>query len=148
MQKALALPKTGMAVTIDVGDLKDIHPKNKQAVGHRLALWALATVYGEKLEYSGPTVTGHEVRDGAVIVHLGHAAGLAARDGDLRGFEIAGADKQWHPAAARIDGTSLVVSSDDVKQPAAVRYAWKDDTDANLVNGAGLPASPFRTAEF
>jgi sialate O-acetylesterase len=148
MQKTLALPKTGMAVTIDVGDSKDIHPKNKQAVGHRLALWALATVYGEQVEYLGPTVVGHEVRDGAVVVRFDHADGLAARDGELRGFEVAGADKVWHTATARVDGPSLVVSSADVKKPVAVRYAWKDDTDANLVNAAGLPAAPFRTADF
>jgi hypothetical protein len=148
MLQALAAPQTGMAVTIDVGDLHDIHPKNKQAVGHRLALWALATVYGEKVEYLGPTVAGHDVRDGAVVVRFEHADGLSARDGELRGFEVAGDDHMWHPATARVDGSSLVVSSAEVKKPIAVRYAWKDDTDANLVNSAGLPASPFRTADF
>lgn len=149
MLKSLRLPKTGMAVTVDIGDPKDIHPKNKQEVGRRLSLWALGEVYGRKdVVTGGPLPAGHEVRGAEVIVSFTHAGGLKARDGDVKGFEIAGADRQWKPAPARIDGAKAVVSSPDVKEPVAVRYAWAMDPDCNLVNAAGLPASPFRTDEW
>ncbi len=149
MMKTLKLPKTGMAITVDIGDPKDIHPKNKQEVGRRLGLWALGEVYGKKVaETSGPLPAGHEVSGAEVIVSFTHAAGLQAKDGSVKGFTIAGADKQWKPAAARIDGAKVVVSSPDVKQPAAVRYAWAMNPDCNLFNAAGLPASPFRTDDW
>ncbi len=149
MLKTLRLPKTGMAITVDIGDPKDIHPKNKQEVGRRLSLWALGDVYGRKVpETSGPLPAGHEVRGAEVIVSFTHAGGLKARDGDVKGFEVAGADRQWKPAAARIDGAKAVVSSPDVKEPVAVRYAWAMNPDCNLVNAAGLPASPFRTDDW
>jgi sialate O-acetylesterase len=150
MLKTLALPGTGMAITIDIGDERDIHPKNKQDVGCRLALWALGEVYGKKVAAtSGPLPAGHQVRGGEVVLSFKHTdGGLAAKGGDLKGFTIAGADKQWKPAQARIDGAQVVVSSAEVKQPVAVRYAWENWPACNLFNGAGLPASPFRTDDW
>ena len=150
MLKTLALPKTGMAVTIDVGEAKDIHPKDKQEVGRRLSLWALGNVYGRKVAAaSGPLPAGHEIKDGAVFVTLAHADGLKTRDGaPVKGFQLAGADKQWKPATARIDGAKLVVTSAEVAAPVALRYAWLDFPETNLVNSADLPASPFRTDDW
>jgi sialate O-acetylesterase len=146
MLQTLRLPRTGMAITVDVGDPNDIHPKNKQAVGHRLALWALGEVYGRKnVATSGPLPKSHEVRDGAVVVSFSHAdAGLQAKGGELEGFEVAGADHEWQPAMARIDGNTVVVSHPEVSRPVAVRYAWAANPQCNLYNGHDLPASPFR----
>ena len=145
--KTLSLPKTGMGINIDVGDPKDIHPKNKQAVGHRLALWALGTVYGKDVPAtSGPLPTGHEVKGSEIVLNFSHTnGGLIAKGGDLTGFIMAGEDQQWHPATARIEGETVIVSSPDVPNPVAVRYAWENDPTCNLFNGAGLPATPFRT---
>lgn len=148
MLKTLKLPKTGMAVTIDVGDPKDIHPKNKQAVGQRLALWALSNVYGKKQEFSGPMLAGHEVDNGKVVLSFTRAEGLTARDGALKEFVIAGEDRQWKPAKAEIVDGKVQVSSPEVPVPVAVRYAWVDNCQATLFNGAGLPASPFRTDDW
>jgi sialate O-acetylesterase len=150
MLKTLKLPKTGMAITIDIGEQKNIHPKNKQEVGRRLSLWALGTVYGKKVESTcGPLPAGHEIRGGEVVLKFTHAdGGLVAKGGELKGFTIAGEDRQWKPATARIEGGRVVVSSGDVKKPVAVRYAWQDYPDCNLANGAGLPASPFRTDDW
>lgn len=150
MAKVLALPKTGMAITIDVGDPKNIHPTDKQTVGARLAFWALGTVYGRKVPaISGPLPAGHKVEGSSIRVSLRHAEGLKTRDGDaVRGFLIAGADKAWKKASARIDGGDVVVSSPEVAAPVAVRYAWLENPDCNLVNGAGLPASTFRTDDW
>jgi sialate O-acetylesterase len=147
MRNALALPHTGMAITIDIGEKDDIHPKNKQEVGRRLSLWALGTVYGKKVPAtSGPLPAGHEVRGHDIIVRFQHTdGGLIAQGGQLQGFVIAGADKQWKPAVARIERDTVIVSSPEVKLPAAVRYAWENFPTCNLYNGAGLPASPFRT---
>ena len=146
MLKTLELPKTGMAITIDIGDEKDIHPKNKQDVGRRLAAWALGTVYGQKVATSGPLPAGHQVRGSEVVLSFKHTdGGLIAKGGELKGFVIAGADQQWKPAQARIEGDQVIVTSTDVKQPTAVRYAWENWPTCNLYNGAGLPASPFRT---
>lgn len=144
---ACSLPHTGMAVTIDIGEPNSVHPRNKQPFSHRLALWARVEVYGEKMPWSGPLFSSHEVLGNEVRLHFRHAdGGLAARGaGALKGFQIAGADKRWHPALAHIDNGKVLVSSKDVKDPSAVRYAWADNPDGNLVNGAGLPASPFRT---
>jgi len=145
----LALPATGQAVAIDIGEAHDIHPRNKQEVGRRLALAARAVVFGEAVEHSGPTYRGHVVRDGRVVVAFDHAAGLHAR-GDaaarLQGFAIAGADRRFVWAEATIEGDRVAVSSGLVPAPVAVRYAWADNPEgANLYNGAGLPAGPFRT---
>jgi hypothetical protein len=150
MLQALKVPKTGMAITMDIGDPADIHPKNKQDVGRRLALWALGTVYGQKVaSVSGPLPAGHAVKGGEVVCSFTHAdGGLTAKGGDLKGFVIAGADQKWLPANARIVGDTVAVSHPDVKAPVAVRYAWAANPECNLFNGAGLPASPFRTDTF
>ncbi len=147
MLNTLALPRTGMGINIDIGDEKDIHPKNKQEVGRRLSLWALGTVYGRKVPAtSGPLPAGHEVRGGEVVLKFKHAdGGLVARGGALQGFVVAGEDRQWKPAQARIAGDRVIVSSPDVAKPVAARYAWENFPTCNLYNGAGLPASPFRT---
>ena len=146
MLKSLKVPNTGMAVAIDIGEPKNIHPKNKQEVGRRLGMWALGTVYGKKIATSGPLPAAHTVRGNEMVVSFAHAdGGLVAKGGNLKGFVIAGADYQWKPAKARIEGEDVIVSSADVPQPVAVRYAWADNPDCNLYNAAGLPASPFRT---
>jgi len=148
--KSLRLPHTGMAVAIDIGEPNNIHPKNKQDVGKRLALWALGDVYGKKVPAtSGPLPAGHEVSGSNLIVTFTHAeGGLLAKAGDLKGLVIAGADQQWKPAQARIEGDKVIVSSPAVPKPVAVRYAWSENPECNLYNGAGLPASPFRTDDW
>ena len=151
MLKTLALPKTGMAITIDLGDAKDIHPKNKQDVGKRLALWALGTVYGKNVPaISGPLPAGSTVTGNTVTVSFKHTNGglKSITGGPLTGFQIAAADQQWQPAEATIRGETVIVSSPNVAHPVAVRYAWKDWPDYSLANGAGLPASPFRTDDW
>jgi sialate O-acetylesterase len=151
LQSALHHPNTGLAVTIDIGDARDIHPKNKQDVGRRLALWALATAYGQAIEYSGPAYTKHECRDGRVVLHFDHVGGgLITRDGGpVKGFAVAGADHRFHWAETRIEGDTVVVASKAVPDPVAVRYGWADNpASANLANQAGLPASPFRTDDW
>jgi sialate O-acetylesterase len=150
MLKTLALPKTGMGINIDIGDEKDIHPKNKQEVGRRLSLWALGTVYGKKVPAtSGPLPDGHKVRGSEITLSFKHTdGGLIAQGGELKGFVIAGEDKQWKPATARIEKDRVIVSSPDVKKPVAVRYAWENFPACNFYNGAGLPATPFRTDDW
>ena len=144
-------PNTGMAVTTDIGNVKDIHPKNKQEVGRRLALWALAKTYGKSdLVYSGPlydsmTVEGNKIR--LKFKHTG--GGLVAEGGKpLSHFTIAGEDQKFVPATAEIDGDTVVVSSPDVAKPVAVRFGWDQNAEPNLFNKAGLPASPFRTDDW
>ena len=143
---ALAVPNTGMVVTNDIGTLRDIHPTNKQEVGRRLSLWALARTYGQaELEYSGPFYRSMEVVGGTIVVHFDHADGLTTRDGEPPSwFEIAGQDQEYVAATAVIEGAAVVVSSDSVARPVAVRFAWHQMAEHNLVNGAGLPAAPFR----
>ena len=145
-------PKTGMAIINDVGEADDIHPKNKKDPGERLARWALAKDYGINIIYSGPLFKSSEVKDGAIRVTFDQSGkGLKSRDGGaLKRFEIAGADKVWHWADAKIDGNdSIIVSSAEVKAPAAARYAWASNPEgANLVNSEGLPASVFRTDDW
>lgn len=141
---------SAIAVATDIGDAKDIHPKNKQDVGHRLALDALALAYGRDVEYAGPTFTKMEVDGAKAVLHFDHlGGGLQAKGGEaLKGFAIAGDDKKFVIAEAKIDGDTVVVSSPDVQHPAAVRYAWANNALAdNLYNKAGLPAPPFRTDE-
>jgi sialate O-acetylesterase len=146
---ALALARTAQAVAVDVGDAADVHPRNKQEVGRRLALAARRVAHGEVVVHSGPVYRSHEVRAGRVVIALDHAGGgLAARGeaGVLRGFAVAGEDRRFVWAEAAIDGGRVVVWSDAVPDPVAVRYAWGDNPeDANLSNREGLPASPFRT---
>ncbi|HET6179229.1 MAG TPA: sialate O-acetylesterase [Candidatus Sulfotelmatobacter sp.] len=146
-RQALALKNTGMAVTIDIGDPVDIHPKNKHDVGVRLALAARALAYGEKLEYSGPLYRQVTAEEHALRVWFDHADGLNAKGTDLTGFEVAGADGKYSPAEAKIDGTSIVVSSATVPTPVSVRYGWAANPTCNLYNRAGLPASPFQAPE-
>lgn len=146
--ETLRLRNTGMALAIDIGESHDIHPKNKQEVGKRLALAALHVAYGKAGEYSGPMFTEAVPEGGAMRVYFTHAAGMQARDGGaVAGFTIAGADGKFVPAEARIDGETVVVSSAQVADPATVRYAWADDPVCNLMNQAGLPAVPFRSDE-
>ncbi|HVU25150.1 MAG TPA: sialate O-acetylesterase [Opitutus sp.] len=147
---ALALPHTGQAVAIDVGEAADIHPRDKQAVGHRLALIARAKTYGEDLEYSGPMLRDARRAGAAWRLSFTHAAGgLVALGGEVEGIEIAGSDRVFHPAPARIEGGMLLVDATaDVPQPVAVRYAWQSYPRANLYNQAGLPAVPFRTDDW
>ncbi len=145
---ALALPNTGMAVTTDIANLKDIHPRNKLDVGNRLALWALARDYGRSgLVCSGPLYKAVEFKDGKAVVSFDYAAGglVAGGGNDLTWFEVAGADRVFKKARARIEGSTVVAASTDVPRPVAVRFAWHRNCTPNLINTAGLPASPFRT---
>jgi sialate O-acetylesterase len=150
--RALAVPNTGMAVTIDVGDPKDLHPTNKAPVGERLALVAEAVVYGRPAAGRLSPVFERAEADGKRMkVYLKTPDGLAVRDGgrEPRGFVVAGADQVFHPASARIEADgSLSVWSEAVAAPVAVRYAWADNPDANLAGGSGLPASPFRSDDW
>lgn len=148
-EKTLALPKTGMAVAIDIGEQYDIHPKDKQDVGKRLALAAEAIAYGRKIEYRGPTFQSVRAAKGTLRVSFTHAAGgLVVRGQHLEGFEIAGADQQFFPAEAQVAGTEVVLSSAHVTEPVAARYAWANDPQCNLYNRAGLPAPPFRSDDW
>ncbi|MGK6353105.1 sialate O-acetylesterase [Parapedobacter sp. DT-150] len=146
----LSLPHTGMAVTTDIGETDDIHPRNKQDVGKRLALVALHDAYGKRVPFSGPTYGAFRVRGNQAIVKFDHTDdGLTVRGQQLLGFELAGEDRQFRPAEATIKGNTVVLHSDDVAKPVAVRYAWADDAGtSNLFNGAGLPAVPFRTDDW
>jgi sialate O-acetylesterase len=147
--QTLEVPHTGMAVTIDIGDSKDVHPKNKQDVGQRLALWAEATVYSRGEEYSGPLPGGVQIAENKARITFHHGHGMKTADGGkVKGFAIAGIDRRFVWADAEIQGEDVVVSSPEVAKPVAVRYAWDDDPECNLVNSAGLPASPFRTDQW
>ena len=146
-RRSLALRNTGMAVTIDIGDPVDIHPKNKLDVGLRLARAGRAIAYGEKIEWSGPLYRSLTHEDHALRVWFDHAAGLTAKGGPLTGFEVAGTDGKYVAADARIDGTSVIVSSATVPEPVSVRYAWAPNPICNLYNREGLPASPFQAPE-
>lgn len=141
------VPGTGMVVTTDWGDSLDIHPRNKQVVGKRLALWALAKDYGKKdIVYSGPIYKSMEIEGNKIILAFDYAEkGLEAKDGALKEFTIAGEDQQFVPAKAVIDGNKVVVSADGISNPKAVRFAWKKIPEPNFFNTAGLPGSPFRT---
>jgi len=142
----LELPRTGMAVAIDIGEADNIHPKNKQEVGRRLGVIAEASVYYREQEYSGPLFAGAQTEDGRIRLSFRNSQGMKASDGDrLKGFAIAGEDKKFVWAEAEIEGDHIVVSSPEVKEPFAVRYGWADVPQCNLINETGLPASPFRT---
>ena len=135
-----------MAVTIDTGDPNNLHPKDKRPVGERLALCALAKQYGQKVVYSGPTLASIERLPSSVRLRFAHAdGGLVVKGAKLEEFEIAGEDRKWYWADARIQGGTVVVSSPSVPNPKEVRYAWQSNPAATLFNGAGLPAGPFRT---
>jgi sialate O-acetylesterase len=140
---------SGLAVTIDTGDADSIHPKDKKVVGERLALCALAQTYGKKIPDAGPTFTSVEPLPGALKLHFRHTdGGLAVKGDKLEEFAIAGKDRQWHWADARVEGDAIVVSSPMVSNPQAARYAWQANPAATLFNGAGLPAAPFRTDDW
>lgn len=144
----LSLPNTGMAVAIDIGEADNIHPKNKLDVGKRLALAARKVAYGEDIVFSGPLYDSMAIEDNKVRIKFNHTgSGLMVKDqGELKEFSIAGADKKFYPAKAIIENDEIIVESEEVKEPVAVRYAWADNpANANLYNKEGLPASPFRT---
>ncbi|MGN6506186.1 MAG: sialate O-acetylesterase [Tepidisphaeraceae bacterium] len=139
-------PNTAMAVTTDVGDADNIHPKEKLTVGHRLALAARAIAYGDKIEYSGPLFDKADFDGGKAVVHFMHVGeGLMCKGSELKGFEIAGDDGKFVPATAKIEGDTVVAQADRVAHPTAVRYGWANVPDVNLYNKDGLPASPFRS---
>lgn len=149
--KTLSVPNTGMAVTWDIGDVKDIHPKNKQDVGKRLALWALANTYGKSdLVYSGPLYESMATEGNKIRIKFKHATGglVSKEDKPLTHFQIAGEDQKFVDAKATIDGETVVVESEQVPDPRAVRFAWHGLAEPNLFNKAGLPASPFRTDDW
>jgi sialate O-acetylesterase len=147
-RRTLSLANTAMAVTIDIGDPGNVHPADKQDVGERLSLAARAIAYGEKVEYSGPLYREADLENTALRVWFDHTAGgLTAKGGPLAGFEVAGEDHRFVAAAARIDGNSVVVSSDNVPEPRYVRYGWANAPTVNLFNGSGLPASPFTSED-
>jgi hypothetical protein len=141
------VPHTGMIVTIDIGEAKRTHPRNKQEVGRRLALVSLAQEYGSNVVASGPLYKSMQVEDKDIRMRFTHTdGGLVSHGGQkLQGFVVAGADKIFYWAQARIEGDEVVVSSDEVPHPVAARYAWANNPPADLYNGAGLPAAPFRT---
>lgn len=148
--KTLQLPNTGMAVIIDIGEANNIHPKNKQDVGKRLALLALAKTYGKEKVYSGPLYESMEIEGNKIILHFDHIGGglKAAGDGPLKGFAVAGEDRKFVWADAGIEGNTVVVSSEKILKPVAVRYGWADNPQCSLYNKEGLPASPFRTDDW
>ncbi|MDE0904212.1 MAG: 9-O-acetylesterase [Planctomycetota bacterium] len=145
---ARSMPNVGLVVASDIGAAKDIHPRNKQAVGHRMALWALATIYGHtKVEYSGPIYSRFEQRGHELVVHYHHGKGLKTTDGEgPAGFAIADESGKFVWASARINGDTVVLSAREIKVPSVVRYGWCNNLEhLNLVNAADLPASPFRS---
>jgi sialate O-acetylesterase len=144
----LAVPRTGMVVTTDITTINDIHPPNKQDVGRRLARWALARDYGQTdVATSGPMFRDMAVEDDRIRVHFRHAeGGLSTRDGEAPSwFEIAGEDGKFVPATAVLEGDAAIVRADGVAAPRHVRFGWNQVAEPNLINAAGLPASPFRT---
>ncbi len=160
-RRALTVPYTGMAVTTDIGEANDIHPRNKQDVGKRLALWALRDVYGQDVVVSGPLYRDSKVEENKIRIRFDHSgSGLMVgekqgleptreSDAELKRFAIAGQDRKWHWANAKIDGDSVVVWSAEVERPVAVRYAYSmNPAGANLYNREGLPAAPFRTDDW
>jgi hypothetical protein len=145
-----SVKNTGLVVTTDVGNPKNIHPIDKQTVGKRLSLWARAKTYGEEnLVFSGPIYSHMEIKKRSVQVYFDHlGSGLQNKKEELAEFEIAGSDQKFYPAKAKIKGKTIVVSSQKVKNPIAVRFAWKTSPEPNLFNKEGLPASPFRTDDW
>ncbi len=147
-RKALALTNTGMAVTIDIGEAHNIHPRDKQDVAHRLALWARVLSYGEHIQDSGPLFRQAVPEGSQMRVWFDHAAsGVVVKGGTLRGFEVAGSDGKFSPASAKVDGSTVLVSSSAIVAPVYVRYGWSLNPQCNLYNAAGLPASPFTSQQ-
>lgn len=149
-RQTLSVANTGMAVSIDIGNPDDVHPKNKQDVGKRLALIALAKTYKQPVVYSGPVLQRYRISENKVILSFNFIeGGLQSRGGSLlNGFLIAGQDQKFYPAKGVIKGNQIIVNSAEVPHPVAVRYAWANNPICNLYNGAGLPASPFRTDQW
>ena len=141
--ETLGLRNTAMAVTIDIGNPDDVHPTDKVDVGHRLALAARHLSYGENVEYWGPMFRQATPEGAAIRAWFDHGKGLSAKGAEVKGFEVAGADRKFVPATARIEGETVVASSPDVPAPVYVRYGWANSPQCNLFNGEGLPASPF-----
>ena len=139
-----------MAITIDIGDPKNLHPTNKKDVGLRLALIAKAEVYGKQIEFSGPIYKTMKNEGGKVLLSFDHTDdGLSFKNFEkLKGFTICGSDKKFVEAEAKIIGNEVLVWNESIKDPAAVRYAWADNPNCNLYNNANLPASPFRTDDW
>ena len=147
-RRALELAHTGMAVTMDIGNPADIHPRKKREVGERLALWALAGTYGRALECAGPLYRAAKSERDALRLEFTHAAGLSSHGEPVRHLSIAGSDRVFHAAEGRIEGETLLVSSPEVSEPQAVRFGWGADDQTNLWNSAGLPAASFRTDDW
>lgn len=146
---SLTVPNTGMAVITDYGDPVMIHPIQKKPVGERLARIALAKTYGKDIVYSGPLYKAMKVNGSEAVISFDHIdGGLEAHGEELTGFTVAGADRKFHTASARVEGGTVVVSSPNVAKPIAVRFGWANCPVVNLFNSAGLPASPFRTDDF
>ena len=146
----LSLPNTGMAVTTDIGNSADIHPKNKQDVGKRLAAIALRNVYKKDIVCSGPMYQSMKVEGTSIVINFTNTgSGLMVKNGPLKGFEIAGLGGQFFPAVANIEGDHVLVHSEQINHPVAVRFGWMDDAgEDNLFNKEGFPASPFRTDKW
>ncbi|HVO73929.1 MAG TPA: sialate O-acetylesterase [Ignavibacteriaceae bacterium] len=147
--KTLAVPNTGMAVTLDIGNPDNIHPADKQDVGKRLALWALNKTYGKKIPFTGPILKSFDIKGNKVILSFDHADKLFLKE--LNGennFIIADSTKIFKKAEVEVDGNKLIISSPEIEKPAAVRYAWSNTSQATLFNEAGLPASSFRTDDW
>jgi sialate O-acetylesterase len=146
---ARTVTNCALAVTVDTGEANNIHPQDKQIVGDRLALCALANEYGMKITSAGPTFVSATSQAGALKLDFTNTdGGLVVKGGKLGEFSVAGKDHQWHWAEAKIQGDSVIVSSADVPDPIAARYAWQANPKATLFNGAGLPATPFRTDDW
>ena len=146
---ARSVKNTALAVTVDTGEADNIHPAEKQIVGERLALCALANEYGKKIPFAGPTFESVEKIPGALRLKFKHTeGGLVVKEDKLEEFSVAGKDRQWHWANAKVEGDLVVVSSQDVPEPIAARYAWQANPRATLFNAAGLPAAPFRTDDW
>ena len=146
---AATVPDSCLAVTVDTGDPNNIHARDKEPVGNRLAFCALAKYYGKDVAYSGPTLASVKRHRHSIELRFAHAdGGLEAKGGKVEGFSIAGADRKWYWAEARIKGDSVIVSSPSEPRPKEVRYAWQSNPAATLFNGAGLPAGPFRTDDW
>jgi sialate O-acetylesterase len=149
MRRALAIPRTGMAITIDLGGEKEGHPTNKRDFAARLSPLLLHDVYARPISiWSGPLFRTAQRDENRMVLTFDHASGLKTANGELQGFAVAGADQKFVWAQARIDGDKVVVWSESIREPAAVRYGWAANPKCNLVNTAGLPASPFRTDDW
>jgi sialate O-acetylesterase len=147
---SLSVPNTGMAVTMDIGDVDDVHPRDKKEVGRRLSLWALAKTYNfKRINYSGPLYKAMAMEGDRIRIYFDYAGkGLSVKGGEFIHFTITGSDSVFLPAKARIEDNSVIVWNETVKNPIAVRYGWNNTAELNLYNSAGLPASPFRTDNF